>query len=194
MQNSSRCTPASSPGVPPGRRALMGDCDSAPGVRAADSEQAQSRAAWARAEPRDRCDLDHPVVTWRGRRAAGSRENGRHARAPVVFLPDNAEATSSALWMPREPGRRRLWAACGFLGDSATPRMRPSMQSRFRSQQGCLRPPDRSYRPGGPVPAPCGHANRRWGLDAACATRARLRGLPDVETTASGPTAYDHLV
>ncbi len=29
---------------------------------AADSEQAQSRVAWARAVPRDRCDLDHTVV------------------------------------------------------------------------------------------------------------------------------------
>ena len=33
---------------------------------AADSEQAQSRLAWARAGPRDRCDLDHPVVAWPG--------------------------------------------------------------------------------------------------------------------------------
>jgi hypothetical protein len=33
---------------------------------AADSEQAQSRVARARAVPRDRCDLDHPVVAWPG--------------------------------------------------------------------------------------------------------------------------------
>ena len=33
---------------------------------AADSEQAQSRLTWARAVPRDRCDLDHTVVAWPG--------------------------------------------------------------------------------------------------------------------------------
>jgi hypothetical protein len=33
---------------------------------APDSEQAQSRLAWAWTVPRDRCDLDHPVVAWPG--------------------------------------------------------------------------------------------------------------------------------
>ena len=40
----------------------VGDCKSAAVCWAADSEQAQSRLASARAVPRDRCDLDHPVV------------------------------------------------------------------------------------------------------------------------------------
>ena len=49
---------------------------------AADSEQAQSRAAWARAGPRDRCDLDHPFVTWPGGAVISSLP--AHALLPIV--------------------------------------------------------------------------------------------------------------
>ena len=49
---------------------------------AADSEQAQSRVAWARAVPRDRCDLDHPVVAWPGLAVIPSPP--AHALLPIV--------------------------------------------------------------------------------------------------------------
>ena len=50
---------------------------------AAESEQAQSRVAWARAVPRDRCDLGHPVVAWRGGAVISSLP--AHALLPIVL-------------------------------------------------------------------------------------------------------------
>ena len=50
--------------------------------RAADSQQAQSRVAWARAAPRDRCDLDHTVVAWPGVAVISSLP--AHALLPIV--------------------------------------------------------------------------------------------------------------
>jgi hypothetical protein len=48
----------------------------------ADSQQAQSRLAWARAVPRDCCDLDHPVVASPGgAEAAERRPRGRPSTA-----------------------------------------------------------------------------------------------------------------
>ena len=49
---------------------------------AAESEQAQSRVAWARAVPRDRCDLGHPVVAWPGEAVISSLP--AHALLPIV--------------------------------------------------------------------------------------------------------------
>lgn len=49
---------------------------------AADSEQAQSRRAWARAVPRDRCDLGHAVVAWPGVAVISSLP--AHALLPIV--------------------------------------------------------------------------------------------------------------
>ena len=49
---------------------------------AADSEQAQSRVACARAVPRDRCDLDHTVVAWPGVAVISSLP--AHALLPIV--------------------------------------------------------------------------------------------------------------
>jgi hypothetical protein len=48
----------------------------------AESEQAQSRAAWARAGPRDRRDLDHPSVAWPGVAVISSLPS--HALLPIV--------------------------------------------------------------------------------------------------------------
>ena len=44
----------------------VGDCIARQVCWAADSEQAQSRVAWAPAVPRDRCDLDYTVVALPG--------------------------------------------------------------------------------------------------------------------------------
>ena len=52
--------------------------------RAADSQQAQSRVAWARAGPRDRCDLDHTIVAWPGVAVISSLP--AHALLPIVHL------------------------------------------------------------------------------------------------------------
>ena len=49
---------------------------------AADSEQAQSRLASARAVPRDRCDLDHTAVAWPGVAVISSLP--AHALLPIV--------------------------------------------------------------------------------------------------------------
>jgi hypothetical protein len=87
----------------------VGDCDSAPGCWAVDSEQAQSRVAWAPAGPRDRRDLDHPVVAWRG--VAVISSPARHTRCSPSGRRDTAESDELRVAMPYKARRlcgRRL--------------------------------------------------------------------------------------
>ena len=56
--------------------------------RAADSQQAQSRVAWARAGPRDRGDLDHTIVAWPGVAVISSLP--AHALRPIVLSDSDA--------------------------------------------------------------------------------------------------------
>ncbi len=58
----------------------------------ANSQQAQSRVAWARAVPRDRCDLDHTVVAWPGVAVISSLP--AHALLPIVLFDTDAEAVA----------------------------------------------------------------------------------------------------
>jgi hypothetical protein len=67
---------------------------------AADYEQAQSRVAWARAVPRDRCDLDHQVVAWPGVAVISSLP--AHALLPIVEAVAQTIEIPTALMMVGE--------------------------------------------------------------------------------------------
>ena len=73
----------------------VGDCTARQVCWAADSEQAQSRVAWAPAVPSDRCDLDYTVVAWPGVAVISSLP--AHALLPIVLC-------ASELAVPDTPG------------------------------------------------------------------------------------------
>jgi hypothetical protein len=83
---------------------------------AADSQQAQSRVAWARAVPRDRCDLDHTVVASPGVAVISSLP--AHALLPIVRRGSDGSVVSGGIGMSGSHTARKSMLVQSGLIDS----------------------------------------------------------------------------